>query len=256
MAEAAIGTLCGPWATIDDLPEGCPCRVMESGGETPDDDTLEELLMQATEVMWHLLAFPTFGPCERTIYPCAQSGTSRVSAVARRRSFFDACGCGCGCDAVWLEGPVSDVIEVIVNGVVVAPAGYELHDGFALVRVNGSWPAGGGAVSEQRFQIIYEIGPPVPTLVRDAVVELANDLWLSRCGSRDGRLSRAVTSVNTPGVGMTFQRGEVAQAAKEAGTELAKVYQAMSTYNPTGVQLRTLVYSPDAPYRNRVIRVF
>lgn len=255
--EAAIGSLCAPYATIDDLPEGCPCRTEGSGSEDPSDEELEDLLMQASEVMWALLAYPTLGPCERTIYPCAKNGRGFPSAQARYRMLrWGACDCGCGCDAVWLEGPVADVTEVIVNGEVVPPTDYELHDDFKLVRVHGSWPAGGGPVSDQRFQITYMMGAPVPGLIRDAVVELVNELWLTICPQGDGRLARAVTTLSTPGVGMSFRRPEVEKAVKEAGDNLPKVHQALSTYNPTGVRLRTLVWSPDAPFENRTIRTF
>lgn len=256
MPEAAIGTLCSAWATLDDLPEGCPCRSTGSGSDEPSDDVLEELLMQASEAMWVALAYPTLGPCERTVYPCLNRGTYWPSAQRRYTMLrAGACDC-CGCDAVWLEGPVADVTEVIVDGDVVDPGDYELHANFKLVRVNGSWPAGGGPVSDQAFQITYEMGAPVPTLVRDAVVELTNELWLSRCGEHDGRIPNAVSSLSTPGVGMSFRRNEVAKAAREAGESLPKVYQALSTYNPTAARLRTFVWSPDAPNTNRTIRTF
>lgn len=247
---------CGAWATVDDMPEGCPCITEGSGGDTPDEAQLDELLQQATDVMWALLAYPVFGPCERTVYPCRTGYGSAPSVENRRRSLlYGACEC-CGCDSVWLEGPIYDVVQVIINGDVLPRTEYELHDGFRLVRPHGSWPAGGGAVSEQKFVITYEMGTPVPPLVRDSVVELANDLWLSRCGARDGRLSRAVSSVSTQGVSMGFQRDTVAGAARDAGEQLPKVWQAVSTYNPSGVRLRPFFYSPDAPYTNRVIRTF
>lgn len=62
---------CSPWATVDDLPEGCPCLVAESGGDTPDAGTLAELIDDATDALFVLLGRPAIGVCELTIYPCS-----------------------------------------------------------------------------------------------------------------------------------------------------------------------------------------
>lgn len=260
MAEAAIGMLCGPYATLDDLPEGCPCREVSSGGEDPSDDVLEDLLQQASEVIFALLAYPTFGPCERTIHPCRVNGGFSPSAQARVATLrWGACSC-CGCDAVWLPGPVNDITEVLVDGAALDPSEYELHDGFALVRVAGSWPSGGGAAAEERFVVTYEMGLPVPTLVRDATVELANQMWLASCGERSAKLTSKVTSVSTQGVSMGFDRGRLTAESRSLARDevdgLPTVGKALAAYNPTGELLRTVAWSPDMPYRNRVIRTF
>ncbi len=256
MPDAAIGTLCGPWAELEDLPEGCPCRTEGSGGEDPSDLELEELLMQSTEVMWELLAYPALGGCPRTIHPCRTNlGYAPSKAVREATLRWGTCAC-CGCDAVVLAGPIADITEVIVDGVVLDPSEYELHDNWHLVRVDGTWPMGGGPASEQRFVITYAIGAPVPTLVRDAVIELANQLWLDRCGSADSRLPRAATGASSQGVSYSFSRREEVDRVKTAGSELPTVRKAVSTYNPTGASLRTLVYSPDQDFKPRTIRTF
>jgi len=256
MPDAAIGTLCGPWAELEDLPEGCPCRTEGSGGEDPSDTELEELLMQSTEVMWELLAYPALGECPRTIHPCRTNlGYAPSKAVREATLRWGTCAC-CGCDAVVLAGPIADITEVIVDGVVLDPSEYELHDNWHLVRVDGTWPMGGGPASEQRFVITYAIGAPVPTLVRDAVIELANQLWLVRCGSADSRLPRAATGASSQGVSYSFSRREEVDRVKTAGSELPTVRKAVSTYNPTGASLRTLVYSPDQDFKPRTIRTF
>lgn len=254
--ETSSGGPCVAWAAVDDLPEGCPCRTEGSGGEDPSDDELEELLMQATEVIWTLLAFPYLGPCPRTIHPCRTNlGYAPSKRVREATLRWGACAC-CGCDAVTLAGPIADVTEVIVDGVTLASSEYELHDNMHLVRVNGTWPMGGGPASEQNFVITYLIGAPVPTLVRDAVIELANQLWLDRCGSADSRLPRAATGASSQGVSYSFSRREEVDRVKTAGSELPTVRKAVSTYNPTGASLRTLVYSPDQDFKPRTIRTF
>lgn len=260
MTTAVVGMLCEPYATVDDLPEGCPCRVLSSGGDEPSDEELTELLQSASEVMWSLLAQPSFGPCERTIHPCRQGAGYAPSKELRRDALlYGACSC-CGCAAVWLPGPVHDVLEVVVDGVTLDPGDYELHDGFALIRPEGSWPAGGGPASEENFKIVYEVGTAVPPLVRDATIELANDMWLSRCGSTDSRFSRKIRSLTTPGVSYSFDTDRVASEAADLARDevdgLATVGKAIAAYNPTGAIMQTAVWSPDADYENRVIRTF
>lgn len=256
MPDAAVGTLCGPWAELEDLPPDCPCRTEGSGGSDPSDAELEDLLMQATEVMWELLAYPALGPCERTIHPCRTNlGYAPSKRVREATLRWGECAC-CGCDAVVLAGPVADVVEVLVDGVALDPSGYELHDNWHLVRIGASWPMGGGPAADERFVITYMMGAPVPGLVRDAVVELANQLWLDRCGSADSRMPRSATSASSQGVSYGFSRREEADRVKDAGSALPAVHKAVSTYNPTGASLRTLVYSPDADFKPRTIRTF
>lgn len=256
--DAVIGSRCGPYAEVDDLPDECPCRTLGSGSDEPSDERLEELLDQASEILWEALAFPTFGPCERTIHPCRRGPGWAPSAQRRTASLYGGCSC-CGCEAVILPGPVSDITEILVDGVAVDPTSYELHEGSHLIRTDGSWPAGGGPASDERFVVTYEMGSPVPTMVRDAAIELANYLWTMRCENRSNRLSRAATSVSTPGVSMSFSqagRREAAAAVEQFAQELPLCHAAISTYNPTGMSIRPAVWSPDLPYENRTIRTF
>lgn len=257
--DAVIGRRCVPYATLDDLPEGCPCRTLGSGSDEPSDERLTELLDVASEILWTAWAYPTFGPCEVTIHPCRR-GPGFAPSAARRRStlLYGGCSC-CGCEAVILPGPVYDIVEVIIDGAVLAPSEYELHGGTHLVRPESTWPTGGGPASDQRFVVTYEMGVDIPVLARDATVELANYLWTARCENRDNRLSRAVTGVTTPGVSMSFSasgRREAARAVEQFANALPLCQASIATYNPTGTGIRTAVWSPDLPYENRHIRTF
>lgn len=237
---------CASWATLDDLPEGCPCRVVESGGESPTDDQLEELLAEATDVVWALLGRPAFGVCEITIYPCARDEFRRGASILGHTQ-FGLTGCG-DCEGherdVWLDGPVHDVIEVIVDGTTLDPSEYRLEDEFWLVRVGGSWPAGG--IDDDGFVITYERGDEVPYLVRDAVIELVPDLWRDRCDGGQ-RIPNAVQSMNTQGTSYSYDTNQ---------PKLPMTWKAKSTFNPTSQHMQPYVYSPDRGYRPRTVRTF
>ena len=53
--EGGTQLTCSPWADLDDLPDGCPCRTVESGGDLPTDDELLELIDDATDALFVLL---------------------------------------------------------------------------------------------------------------------------------------------------------------------------------------------------------
>lgn len=250
---------CQPWADLADLPEGCPCRTLSSGDdETPSDATLEDLLAAATDILWSMLGRPPFGVCEVTVHPeqidgiCTAIPRNRFEGWGRTDDYID--------QAVLLRAPVNDVIEVIIDGEVLSPSAYELHDGQWLIRKEGSWPLGGGAADEERFVVTYAFGVRVPYIVRAATVEIANYLWKHHCSNTGNRLSPAVNSISTQGVSTTFNRSNPAsQKAVEravGGEMLPATQLARASINPTGQPRQTEVYSPDLGYRNRTVRTF
>lgn len=242
---------CSPWATVDDLPAGCPCRTAESGGDLPDDATLEELIDDATDILFQLLGRPAIGVCELTIYPCANMvvpflGPRHPSVLGY--SGLPCSDCGHEFD-VWLDGPVHDVLEVVIDGEVLDPSEYHLEDGVWLVRVGGSWPAGGDP-EDDLFSIRYERGVPPSRLVRDAIAEIVNELWLDQCGNQACKLSAAVRTMNTGGTSYSYEQ------VADALPKLQQTLKVVTLFNPTKEHMQPFAYSPDAAYRNRVVRTF
>lgn len=245
---------CSAWATADDLPDDCPCRSAGSGGDTPDDAQLAELLAAATDALFVLLGRPAIGVCEITVQPCGIGGSYPLPGQrALGWRFGDAFCSSCGHDNdVWLDGPVHDVLEVVVDGVTLDPGDFYLEDGNWLVRASGSWPAGSRDPSDLAFVITYERGVPVDSIVREAVVELVNEFWLDRCGNLGQRVTSAVTSMSTGGTSYSYPD---AQKIADALPKLPMTLKAVSTYNPTKATGQPFAYSPDVP-RPRVIRTF
>lgn len=249
---------CSSWAEIAELPEGCPCVSETSGDEgTPSEATLLELLAEATDILWAILGRPNIGICEAIIHPETRG---ICGYPITRRHGLRTTGQGYLGSAVLLDRvPVNDVLEVIIDGEVVDPTTYELHDGQWLVRDPGSWPPGGGPATDLAFRITYTYGIEVPPLVRDATIEIANYLWSRHCGNTGGNtIPEAVDSLGTQGMQYRFRRGntENAAAVQQALPSLTAVGLARSSYNPTGQNQQTYIYSPDLAYTNRVIRSF
>lgn len=251
---------CEPWASIDDFPDGCPCRPAGGSGDddpAPTDADLNALLADATDAMFSLLGQPKLGECTVTIHP-ERDGTGcwRRWTAGRGMEIGHAYQPDLVTDGVLLGFPVSDVTEVIVAGEVVDPSDYQLVDGQWLVRLSTAWPAG-DALDDDAFAITYVEGAPVPGMVKAAVVEIANELWRDTCGHRS-KIPQSVEQMTVQSTSYRYRRRgaeETAQRVKEAGSNLGRVWFALSTYNPTGLRVPTLVHSPDA-YQNRVVRTF
>jgi hypothetical protein len=249
---------CYPYAQIEDLPDGCPCRIETSGDLEPSDEALTAVLNGATTIVWSLLGRQPIGLCEQRVFPCLRENNWRWNWYQQQTYTLAPWGgmpaCACSGDAVLLEGPVNDIIEVVVDGEILERDEYVLVDGQWLDRVDGSWPAGGRAGDEAAFAITYLRGIPVDTLVRDATIEVANVLWMDRCGVANCLPGRAVTSMSQAGTGYSYQGDQ--DRVREAGEALGTLWRAIGVYNPGQVHTPTMVFSPDEPYRTRTIRAF
>lgn len=242
---------CSPWAELSDLPDGCPCRTAESGGDLPDDATLGELIDDATDALFVLLGRPAIGVCELTVYPCANSRVPILGPYHPSILGYGGSPCSdCGHDYdVWLDGPVHDVTEVAIDGVTLDPSEYHLEDGNWLVLRDGSWPAGGNP-EDDLFSITYERGVPPSRLIRGSIAEIVNEMWLDQCGNLGAKFSAAVKSMSTGGTNYSYE--DVAAALPK----MPQTRMAIAQFNPTNQAMQPFAYSPDVPYRNRVVRTF
>lgn len=251
---------CEPWATVDDLPEGCPCIEAAGSGDDgqPTPERLEELLAEATDICWALLGRQPIGLCERTIHPCLRIDRWRQRLGARwvEPSRLNYGAIGCPNEGVRLDGPVNDVTEVLIDGVALDPSEYVLVDGIWLVRVEGSWPSG-SMTDPDAFAITYTQGVPVPPLVRDATIEIANLLWDDRCGRLTCLPSRRVSSMSVAGTSYSYPQPQSdAERVAEVATDLAITWRAIGQFNPRQQPTPSVLYDPDEPYRNSTIRQF
>jgi hypothetical protein len=223
-------------------------------------------LALATHFMWAATG-RRYGLCEVTVLPCnpppgeplyqtypvGGDGTG-MRPVIEEGQWHNRCGGGCTCTAVCEAGlppPVDSVIEVQVDGVVVDPTVYEVHDGHLLVRVDGTcWPSCQRFGAEvPGFQITYLRGTPIPAAVLTAATVLACE-YGKACVGADCRLPARLASLTRQGVEVTVSDSD-SQATVSVGGRLRsgipEVDDVIAADNPYGLPARPQVWSPDLP---------
>jgi hypothetical protein len=187
----------------------------------------------ATELLWRLTG-RRFGLCEITIRPCRKGCTDGaglgswssgewappyVPYLQGGQWFNASCGsclgeCSCSrlCE-IALPGPVASVTSVKINGVVVPPGEYVVHDHRTLVRLGADcWPVCQDLAAEvddvngTAFAVTYMQGVPVPLGGRYAAGAYACEILKACTGANGCRLSNRylLESVSREGVAMRF----------------------------------------------------
>lgn len=249
--------------------------------EVPDDlpDGVQEWSEQmAIEILW-AASGRRFGLCTSTYRPCrvgCEVGGPRIDAwnlVASGGwpnrdpwggSIFALIGCGCSdnCSCTTLESidlwhkNVREIIEVTIDGDVLAESAYRLSKN-RLIRVDGeSWPAcqdwevDAGAVGSWSVQYVH--GTSVPFGGRVAVGILANELRKSVCGDDECELPRRVQTRTHSGVSVAFIDPMTFLA--DGLTGLYEVDLWIRSVNPNRLLRRPRVHRVDDPARRRSSR--
>jgi len=197
------------------------------------------------------------GVCSAVVRPC------KIGCGCWDWNDYDTCGDHCGCGSlsvVTLAGyPVTEITEVLIDGVVVDPLTYRLDGYRDLVRlddygpsyVSRSWPGCQNLAldSDQpgTWQVTYNWGVAPPPVGLKAAAALACELW-NACPSGSGkcRLPGRVTKVVRQGV--TFDRVTVlAELLRMGATGILDIDLFIGTYNPSELRRRPSVWSPDVP---------
>lgn len=246
---------CQGFAEVADIPSDSVCRQAGSGDDGATTAEIEELIAAATDIVWVLLARPSVGICTATIHPVrnGRGWTLRHPSLMTARVDDYAGWVACTADRVRLDTPVVDITEVVVDGVTLGTDEYQLVDGCWLTRSDGrSWPRG-STVDLDEFSITYTFGLEVDPLVRDATVELVEEMWKEIQGYPNA-LPPTTRSVTRQG--MSFQVDQDADRVRRAGPSMPKMLKAMSAYNPGNERFPAAVMSPDEDFRSHVVRRF
>lgn len=221
----------------------------------------------ATEILWRATG-RRFGLCEISVRPCRQPCAGAVPAWPTStppggafRPVLDggtwlniACGqcgddCHCGrlCE-VALPGPVDQVVEVRLDGVVLDPSEYLVTDHRMLVRTGGEcWPDCQDLTlppdEPGTWQVTYLQGIPVPPGGRLAAGVLACELGKACANVSGCRLPRRVQSIVREGVRVDFLDSMDFLADGMTGLYEADVW--IRSVNPRGLAQAARVYSPD-----------
>ncbi|MFJ4702806.1 hypothetical protein ACIP5N_32100 [Streptomyces sp. NPDC088768] len=255
--------VCEPWPVelCCDLPEDL------------DQAVIDRWRMVASQILWRMSG-RRWGPsCPITVRPCARScaetlmparyaGPSTGGWVpylgadgAWRNA--RACGCRSSCSCtelceVRLDGPVHDIVEVLVDGEALVPEAYRVDSANTLVRVDGEcWPVcqdmAAPPTEPGTAAITYRTGLPLDESATAAVSELTCEL-IKACPEAAGscgpcRLPGNVTRAVRQGV--TVELADPTMIFTDGRTGLPFSDLWLSTVNPYRLASPARVYSPD-----------
>lgn len=226
----------------------------------------------ATEVVW-ALSGRQFGFCNVKLRPCRRecfevipdflnsvpwSGGFVSPALIGGEWFNLVCGgCGDNCSCtdiseVKLPAPVSEILEVRIDNVVMPTGSYRLDNSQLVVLLNDQWPHCNDLNKDDTevgtYSITARYGQTIPEGGKWAVGELACELARGM-GGGDCRLPRNVTQLVRQGV--TIQMPNITELFKEGLTGLYLTDLFIQTWNPSGLRRRSQVYNIDQPKHRR-----
>lgn len=166
---------------------------------------------------------------------------------------------GCGAlSEIKLAYPVSQVLQVKVDGSVLPASSYRVDEERMLVRLadpDGTqqrWPSCQDLrlpdTAAGTWSVEYTWGQSPPQLALDAAKELACQLSQAASG---GACALPTGTTRVSRAGITIDRGILANWAKDGSTGLPLVDAAIRAYNPNGLTMRPAVFSPDVPRYGR-----
>jgi hypothetical protein len=209
---------------------GCDCGLSQ--------EVAEDLLDDASDLVYALSGGTIFGECEGTLRPC-------------RTCWCEHCiGC-CSIDVIPLRQDAIAITEVVIDGEVLAPENYTLLPRGRLQKIstNGErperWPCCQKLYraldEEDTFGITYTFGQASqPAWVRNAVIELACDMG-THFTARNGELPANTTSVTYANTTLTLDsRADLLREQATFG-QFPAVAQLLGLVGP-GV--RSMAYSP------------
>lgn len=259
---------CTAWTT--------PEEVADCGGLTLDSTTqapIEDAIVIASNILYPISGHQYVGSCQQTVRPCRTrpgcfdqvlSRGHIVSWSGRGWTCEDGSGvCGCSPLAkVRLPGyPVTEIVEVTIDGAVVDPSTYAIEEWMDLVRVRVSaddtnewWPA-----CQQRdlpstevgtFSVTYLYGVDPPAEGQRAAAELALQIYYACTGNTACQLPLGTKQVVRAGVTINVG-GFVSWAydydARQWRTGLKMVDLFLNTVNPNGIRQPAVMASIDDP---------
>lgn len=234
----------------------------------------------ATDMLWRLTA-GRFGVCAELIRPCRRAcagdewwepewwyGAGIGSGLGRRwlrpfifggRWFNLPCSCGpdnCGCgplEAIDLQGPVSDVLEVRVDGELLSPGAWRVQrigpDTRLIRRDGGHWPRCQDMTRPETepgtWSVKYTRGRKVPAAGIRAVSTLACEIYKQCQNDSSCRLPARVKQVQREGV--TYTMFDPGEELDQGLTGLREVDAWIKTVNPHQLAEPPAVYSLDLP---------
>lgn len=167
--------------------------------------------------------------------------------VWRNCTCAGACRCRATCEAR-LPGPVAEILEVMVDGVVLDPSAYRLDDQSILVRTDGPcFPECQNMdladTEEGTWSVTLRLGEPLPAAGAIAAGRLACEFAKSCAGDADCALPEQLISLSRNGV--QVQVADPQQLLDAGLTGIQEVDLFIRAFNPYKLRSRPRVLSPD-----------
>lgn len=282
LAVPGQGT-CSPWATASDVCDPC-------NDYTIDAILLDNALQAASDILYALSGRQWAGVCQDTVRPCARSLAMDHGRPFRMGIPFGAVGfypgpyyaggggfspwgwCTCnrteraGCHTtpeITLGGyPVTSIVQVKQDGVVLDPSTYQVDDHRYLIRMadpatqqNPGWPCCQrmdlDTDQPDTWEVTYTYGVPPPMAGVTAAAYLGCQLALmcnpdtiDRC-----QLPQRVTNINRQGVSMVVL--DPMQFIDKGRTGIYLIDLFLEAANPGRLTRPSVVMSPDIGRRVR-----
>jgi len=288
VTEPAFGP-CVEWATAEEVAAFCTAADVGSDTSVLEEwaEAASELLFEFSGRRFNGECEDTVRPC-RIGAGCwegfASPGWPFVAGVSWSWGWNGTYGawdwgwwgggnsvCGCrGLSQVELAGyPVTSIVEVKINGAVLDPLyddgspAYRLDEYRYLVRMNdpdapdtaARWPSCQNLALEDdqegTWSIRYTYGQPPPVAGVLAAKQLACELYQASIGG-ECRLPAGTTTVTRQGVTvdrLLFKSWALTPAGWGTGLPLVDAF--LNAFNPEGVKMRPLVWSPDIQQKPR-----
>ncbi len=255
---------CEPWTPV--WPTGGDCNVLLLTGAAAVTGTA---VQAASEILYQLTA-QRFGLCRVKLRPCRQSCSSTFPwgewwqygtypqpywwAGTWYNLTCGACpGDTCSCVAIEetvLPGPVYDIVEVKLNGVILERnVDYRVDDYRKLVRLGGElWPfcqnMNLADTEDTTWSVTVDYGEIVPAIGSLAVGELAAEI-VKYLLCLECQLPQGVVDISRQGVSMSI--ASIADLFKTGFIQLRMCDLFIKTSNPNHMQARAGIYDIDGP---------
>lgn len=252
---------CTDWLTGDDVAD-C-CEQQSTSGVL-----FGQVASESSELLFELSGRIYYGSCERTVRPCRtrscgcsfqvlQGGHVVESGYWGGSSWFcNGTPCGCrGLSRVRLSGyPVTQIVQVKIDGATVDPDTYRLDEHRFLTRVREFssddvllWPACQALdlpdTQPGTFSVLYQYGEDPPEIGVSAAAQLACELYKA-CSGQECALPAGARRVTRQGVTFErqFFRRDPVSGAWRTGLNLVDAF--LNAVNPEGLKRRPAFWSP------------